>query len=227
VLAGRDHELSGRTAALAKYASALTAQPWSVTGELGAELAANGLDPGAIEAATGVVAVFNYLTRVADASGIEFDYESPLPQFKPERERRAVARPDRGSWPVVEPGFRTFSRFPALSQAWERWHEYVFESDKPLTRRERHVLALAAARECCDRWRADSLAEYEPANDTEAGLAGFAAKLSREPWRMRPSDLEELRGLGYPEPALLHAISVVALQNAESRVAMGRGLATG
>jgi uncharacterized peroxidase-related enzyme len=225
VLNGKDDQLPERGAALAGYAATLTAQPWTVTPELVAKLATHGLDAEEIEAATGVVAVFNYLTRVADASGIEWDYASPLPRFEPERGRRAVIRPDRESWPVVGAEFRRFPRLPALSQAWERWHEYVFSSDEPLSRRERGVLALAAARACCDRWRADSLAGHEPGDDAEARLAGFATKLSREPWRMQPSDLRELRALGHSEPALLHAIAVVALQNAESRVAMGRGLA--
>jgi hypothetical protein len=225
VLSGKHDQLPERGAALARYATVLTAEPWTVTRDLVEDMAAQGLDVGAIEAATGVVAVFNYLTRVADASGIEFDYASPLPEFQPERDRRAAARPGRESWPVLGAELRTFPRFPALSRAWRFWHEYVFDSDKPLTHRERRVLALAAARECCDRWRADSLVEYEPAGRTEARLAEFAGKLSCEPWRMSPSDLDVLRALGYPEPALLHAISVVALQNAESRVALGTGLA--
>lgn len=38
---------------------------------------------------------------------------------------------------------------------------------------------------------------------------------------MDATDLAGLRSAGYPEPALLHAISVVALQNAESRLAFG------
>lgn len=191
------------------------------------ELAAQGLDANQLETATAIVGVFNYLTRVADASGIEFDYTSPLPRFQPERERRASGRPGVQSWPVIGPEFRTFPRLPAFAQAWQRWHEYVFDSDEPLARRERMVLALAAARECCDRWRADELAAYEPADDRERLLAGFARRLSREPWRMRPADLESLRRAGYPEPALLHAIAVVALQNAESRVAMGRAASSG
>jgi hypothetical protein len=227
VLSGKHDQLTQRGGALARYAAMLTAEPWAATSELAEDMAAQGLDAVAIEAATGVVAVFNYLTRVADASGIEFDYASPLPEFQPARDRRAVARPDRESWPVAGREFRTFPRLPTLSRAWRLWHEYVFDSGEPLTRRERRVLALAAARECCDRWRADSLAEYEPADGTEARLAEFAGKLSSEPWRMSHSDLDALRALGYPEPALLHAISVVALQNAESRVALGRGLATG
>ena len=57
-------------------------------------------------------------------------------------------------------------------------------------------------------------------------LCVFAGKLSRQPWRMSPADLQALRNAGYPEPALLHAISVVALQNAESRLAMGYALSS-
>lgn len=181
----------------------------------------------ALESAIAVVAMFNYLTRVADASGIEFDYASPLPAFRPERDREPAPRPDRESWPVVTGEFRTLPHVPATSEAWQQWHEYVFDSDKPLNRRERRLLASAAAQETCDRARADELADHTPRDDREARLDSFARKLSRSPWRMNPSDLQGLRDAGYPEPALLHAISVVALQNAESRLAMGRALTAG
>jgi len=225
VLAGRDEHLSKRAAALARYAETITARPWSVTVELVGQLADQGLDEGQIEAATGVVVTFNYLTRVADASGIEFDYASPLPEFTPRRDRRAFDRPGRDAWPLVGPPYRSFSQAPMLAGVWDRWLEYVFDADAPLARRERRVLALAAARECCDRWEADRLAEFEPRDDRERRLAGFAVKLSREPWRMQPSDLDGLRALGHPEPAVLHVIAVVALQNAVSRLALARGLA--
>lgn len=224
MLKGEDDLLPVRSAALARFAAALTARPWSITPELGGELAAQGLGAEAVEAATGVVAMFNYLTRVADASGIEFDYASPLPVFQPERDREPVARPDRGSWPVVAAEFRTFRSFPAMNEAWRQWREYVFDSTEPLTHRERRVLARAAAQECCDRWRADELTEYSPRDDKESLLDAFARKLSRTPWQMSPADLQVLRDAGCPEPGLLHAISVAALQNAESRLAMGQAL---
>jgi len=227
VLTGADDRLPARAAAMAEFAAQLTARPWSVTAEHGVRLAAQGLGPAAIEAATGVVAMFNYLTRVADASGIDFDYESPLPAFRPEREREPAPRPDRDSWPVVGAELRTFPGFPAMAQAWREWREYVFDSDAALTGRERGLLAAAAAQETCDRVRADELAELSPRDDTEELLDSFARKLSRRPWAMGPADLQALRDAGYPEPALLRAISVVALQNAESRVAMGRGLTAG
>lgn len=171
--------------------------------------------------------MFNYLTRVADASGIEFDYASPLPAFRPQRDRDAAPRPDRASWPVVAEELRTLPSLAATSEAWRRWREYVFEVDEPLGRRERRLLAGAAARATCDRARADELAGHTPRDDGEALLVSFAGKLSRTPWRMGPADLQGLRDAGYPEPALLHAISVVALQNAESRLAMGRALTAG
>jgi uncharacterized protein YciW len=226
VLKGEDDLLPARAAALARYAALLTAQPWSITPELGDRLAAQGVAGEAVETATAVVAMFNYLTRVADASGIEFDYESPLPVFQPEHGQEAVPRPDRESWPFVAAEFRTLPGFPELNQAWQRWHDYVFGSDQPLSHRERGLLAAAAAQECCDRLRADELAEYAPRNDRESTVDEFARTLSRQPWRMRPDNLQALRDIGYSELALLHAISVVALQNAESRLAMGRALLT-
>jgi hypothetical protein len=86
-----------------------------------------------------------------------------------------------------------------MSEAWQRWRGYVFETDQPLTRRERQLLARAAADECCDRSRVDQLAGYVPESPAESWLEEFARKLTRQ-----------------------HAIAVVALQNAEWRLAMGR-----
>jgi hypothetical protein len=224
ILTGDNHLLPERGAALARFATDLTARPWSVSPDHTALLASHGVDGAALESAIGVVAMFNYLTRVADASGIELDYASPLPAFQPRRDREPAPRPDRGAWPVVADEFRTLPSYPATTEAWQRWHEYVFDSDEPLTRRERRLLASAAAQETCDRARADELADHTPRDEREALLDTFARKLSRTPWRMTPSDLRALRDAGHPEPALLHAISVVALQNAESRLAMGRAL---
>lgn len=227
VLAREDDRLPERSAALARFAVALTERPWSLSAEIGADLTAHGLDAATVQAATGTVAMFNYFTRVADASGIEFDYLSPLPRFQPERGREAVPRPDRDAWPVAE--HRSLSSFPSMVEPWQNWHDYLFEADEPLTRRERRLLAAAAAQECTDRWRADELAgelgDPTPADDRERLLDAFARKLSLTPWQMSEADLDGLRAAGFGEKALLHAISLTALQNAESRLALGRRLA--
>ncbi|OLF10664.1 hypothetical protein BLA60_15970 [Actinophytocola xinjiangensis] len=224
MLTRADESLSAREAVLARYAAALTAAPWSITPAFAEQFAAHGLDGDAVQAATGVVAMFNYLTRVADATGIDFDYASPLPVFQPDRDRDPTPRPARRHWPSVAGEDRTLPAFPDLGQAWQRWRTHVFDTDEPLTGRERRLLAAAAAQESCDRTRAEDLADTVPGDDRESLLDTFARRLSRQPWRMTPADLDGLRAAGYPEPALLHVISVVALQNAESRLAMGHAL---
>lgn len=224
VLSGAYVQLPPPAAALARFAVTLTAEPWLLTGAIADDLTGQGFGADAIETATGVVATFNYLTRVADASGIEFDYASPLPAFEPDKARTSPARPGRASWPVVPASQRRFTGSAALNEAWDRWRAYVFESAEPLSYRDRQLLARAAAEECCDGWRADQLHAYEPETAAESLLTGFARKLSREPWRMQPADLDTLRAAGYQETALLHVIAVVALQNADSRLALARGV---
>src|SRR5690348_13500384 len=101
VLEGEDDLLPVRSAVLAQFAALVTGRPWSITPDIGARLAAAGFGAEDVEAAAGVVAMFNYLTRVADASGIEFDYASELPEFQPERAQQPAPRPERDRWPVA------------------------------------------------------------------------------------------------------------------------------
>jgi hypothetical protein len=222
VLLGADDDLPPREAAFVRFAVKVTATPWALSAEDVDALREHGLDDGQIEAAIGVIGVFNYLTRVADASGIEFDYESPLPKFEIEHSRQPVPRPPRpDGWPMMDLGLLEFPRFPILEQAWKRWHEYVFASDEPLSPAQRALLARVAAEEACD---AQATASHQDGSGDET-LEPFARKLARAPWQMTPADLDTLRAAGLPETALLHAISVTALQSAESRVRMGRAAA--
>jgi alkylhydroperoxidase family enzyme len=226
VLLGADDDLPPREAALVRFATKLTATPWAVQRADVDTLRELGLDEAGVEAAIGVVAVFNYLTRVADASGIEFDYDSPLPKFEVHHARQPAPRPPRtDGWPVVGAELLEFPSSPILQQAWKRWRELVFASDEPLDRRQRALLARVAAEESCDAARAEELSDFEARDDAEDALAAFGRKLARAPWQMTPGDLDTLRAAGFPEVALLHAIAVTALQSAESRVRMARAAA--
>ena len=236
VLRGDEESLTPRARALMRLAVTLTAEPWALTADAVAEAARQGLDAGQVEAAVGVVSMFNYFTRVADATGIEFDYETPLPAFEPDRRQEPMAprpdpaapRPDPATGPDPaghgDDGARR-PRHQPLQAAWASWRAYVLETDDaqgPLTRRERRLLAAVAAEQTGDWAGAEALGGA--AGGTAGGdepLAGFARKLSREPWRMEPADLEKLRAAGYQETAVLHAISVVAHQNAHSRLVIG------
>jgi hypothetical protein len=168
-----------------------------------------------------VISMFNYFTRVADATGIEFDYLTPLPAFEPNLRQVTAPRPGRSVSSRPDEGPRPRPRHQQLRMAWESWRAYVMEADQPLSRRDRRLLACAAAEEAADWEGAEALSEVKSAEASDDLLDGFARKLSRQPWRMEAGDLERLRASGYSEAAVLHVISVVAHQNADSRLVAG------
>ena len=95
VLHGDDESLAPRARALARLAVTLTARPWALTQEAVDDVRRQGLDEDQIEAAIGVISMFNYFTRVADATGIDFDYPTALPAFEPDLGQVTAPRPDR------------------------------------------------------------------------------------------------------------------------------------
>jgi hypothetical protein len=184
-----------------------------------------GLDEEQVEAAVCVISMFNYFTRVADATGIEFDYLTPLPAFEPDLRQATVPRPGRSLSSHPPAGSRPRPAHQQLRAAWESWRAYVLEADEPLSRPERRLLACVAAEEAADWEGAEALGGLGSLEGGEEELAGFARKLSRQPWRMEAGDLGRLRAAGYSEEAVLHVISVVAHQNADSRLVAGLGAA--
>lgn len=200
----------------------LTARPWELTPGAVAGAGRHGLDEQQIEASITVISMFNYFTRVADATGIEFDYKTPLPAFEPDRHQAAAPRPRQPGSAAGSAGRgRQRPRHEPLLAAWESWRAYVMEADKPVSRGERRLLAIVAAQESGDWEGAGALGDPSSLTDGDSPLIRFARKLSRRPWSMEASDLAELRAAGYSEDALLHIVSVVAHQNADSRLHIG------
>jgi uncharacterized protein YciW len=226
VLQGEDESLAPHARTLARLAVTLTARPWALTREAVEDARRQGLDEEQIEAAIGVISMFNYFTRVADATGIEFDYPTALPAFEPDLGQVTAPRPDRPVSFSGPAGGRRRPRIGGLRAAWESWRAYVLEADQPISQRERRLLAAVAAEEAADWEGAEALNGVKPGTDGDDQLIGFARKLSRQPWRMGEGDLEQLRSLGYSEKAVLHMISVVAHQNADSRLVLGLGVTT-
>jgi hypothetical protein len=205
----------------------LTATPWALTREAVADAGRHGLDEEQVEAAIGVISMFNYFTRVADATGIEFDYPTPLPAFEPDLCQVTAPRPDRPASSSQHAGTRRRPRNERLQVAWESWRAYVLEAGEPIGGRERRLLARVAAEEATDWEGAEALGAGILAEEGDELLTGFARKLSRQPWAMTEADLKSLRSAGYQDQAALHIISVVAHQNADSRLALGLAAAAG
>ena len=163
----------------------------------------------------GLVAMFNYLTRVADGTGIEADYGTELPQFVYRGVTESAQRPEPAEWPPVDGSIELLSVLPDAAAAWDRWRDYVLESTAPISKATRQQLRAIAARNACDGAIAAS-------GETDAvALSNFADKLSRTPWLVDSSDVETLRSTGLDDPSILHVIAVVAYQSAESRLRIG------
>ncbi len=182
-----------------------------------------GLGDAAILHVLSLAAFFNYLNRVADAIDIEFDYESPLPRMKKDPARVPVTRPARADWPRPDrapPLALRLADRPFTSVPFYAWREYMLERDAPLSRRERRVLARAAATELCDARTVEHWPDAEPTNDRELALAEYAATLTSAPWQLTAAHLDRLRALHLDDEALLDVITVAAFQSTASRLAL-------
>jgi alkylhydroperoxidase family enzyme len=220
--------LTPRARAFVRLAATLTAEPWALTRQAVEDISRQGLDAEQVETAIGVISMFNYFTRVADATGIEFDYLTPLPAFEPDLRQVTALRPSRSVTSNRTVGrSRRQPRNRQLQSAWESWRAYVLEAEEPISRRERRLLASIAAEEATDWEGVETLNGLKFRKDGDDQLIGFARKLSRQPWQMDAGDLARLRAVGYSDTALLHVISVIAHQNADSRLAVGLSAADG
>src|SRR4051794_41197727 len=94
--------------------------------------------------------MFNYLTRVADGTGIEADYQSPLPEFVYRDGTGSVPRPGRQDWPPVDRSVELLSLLPDVAAAWNRWRDYLVDGPGPIAPATRHQLRSIAARAACD-----------------------------------------------------------------------------
>ncbi|HEU5270688.1 MAG TPA: hypothetical protein VFU36_12245 [Jatrophihabitans sp.] len=215
-------ELSPQDACLVEFAQSLTARPWTIRPADLRRLSAAGLSRESIVLAIGLVAMFNYFTRVADGTGIEADYGTELPGFVYRGVTESARRPEPAEWPAVDDSVELLALLTGVDATWRRWRDYVLDSPAPLPRTTRRELRLIAARNACDGAIALPDADAEtPARNLPAALSEFAEKLSRTPWLMAASDVEALRSTGMDDLSILHVISVVAYQSAESRLRIG------
>lgn len=202
----------------------MTDAPWTVTREDLDRLHTAGVsDEGIVQAVT-IGGIFNYVTRVADGVGLEFDYESALPRLQVDPSVEALPRPQVSEWPTLGASPElTLHHRPATEAAFARWRDYTFERDAPLARRDRAVLARAAAFGVCDAAGVSAFADGEPHSPREDALAAYATKLTLTPWRMTEADLGPLRAHGLDDAGVLDVVSLVALQNTLSRIRLALG----
>ncbi len=179
-----------------------------------------GISDEAIEQAILVTAFFNYFPRVADGTGIEFDYESPLPRISVDTTREALPRLPKTDWNLAVDGstLPSFPHAPHITSILVPWRDLHLERTAPLALNTRRFLAFVVAEELCDAAALGPWKDAQPANDIEKNLGSFARKLTRTPWAMNAGDIERLRAASLSDEAILAAITLVGYQNAISRM---------
>ncbi|HST48073.1 hypothetical protein [Jatrophihabitans sp.] len=210
-------DLPALDACLVDFARTLTGRPWAIGPADIGRLAAAGLPDETVTLVIGLVAMFNYLTRVADGTGVEADYGGELPRFVYRGRTEAVPRPGPQEWPPVDGPLELLALLPGVTAAWNRWRAYLLDGPSPLPEATRRRLRAIAARNACD----SSVEPPDPAEESGDPVARFAGKLSRTPWLMAQPDVDELRATGLDDLAVLHVIATVAYQSAESRLRIG------
>lgn len=179
-----------------------------------------GISEAAIEQAILVTAFFNYFPRVADGTGIEFDYESPLPRISVDTTREALPRIPPNDWNLTVDGstLPSFPHAPQIAAILAPWRLLHLERTAPLTLNTRRLLVCIVAEELCDAAALGPWKNAQPTNDIEKHVGSFARKLTRTPWAMNAGDIETLRAASLSDETILAAITLTAHQNAISRM---------
>jgi alkylhydroperoxidase family enzyme len=246
----RQAGLSPRDRTMLEFVDALSHAPW-VLNPAGLEgLERAGFREEEILHVVLGCAHFNYLNRMADGLGIRFEYESPLPAFRP---REAGPRPAPPP-PVLDPGgdgpedeagafYRVLAGNPEACALASKWRAFQFRPTPglPAVTRFRIALFVSSLDRCPPGYRSyrrslaqlgDDAAFGEALNrgQVPAGLPPgerllleHAARLTERPWTARKEHLDALRPEGLDDRGILQLTMLVSYLSFESRVALGLG----
>jgi alkylhydroperoxidase family enzyme len=169
-----------------------------------------------------IAAMFNHHTRVADATGVEGDYPSPLPRIAIDPEKEPQPLPEKPP-PAKRSGRFSLALRPRTAEMIARLGAHVRAPSEGLSARERALAGRAACLGSGDAERASRWDRTPAEGPRETAIAAYATKLTRTPWRMREADLAALRAHGFEDRGLLDLIAVVAVENLAARVRLALG----
>jgi alkylhydroperoxidase family enzyme len=160
---------------------------------------------------------FGYLNRVADAVGIELDYEVQERPAAADPSTEPMPRPDADERPGATAPAIPLSLRPGAQEAFDAWRAYAMERDSPLSRKQREVIAGVVA----DGTGDDSLgAPCVTVTKVDRALAKYADTIARAPWRLGADAMAPLRAAGLDDLAIWDAIFVASYQSFASRLAV-------
>ena len=209
-----------RLAAIAGLARLVTEAPWTLDGADRERAAAAGLDDATVLHVVILSSFFGYLNRVADAVGIELDYDVKVRPPPPDPDTPPWPAPEPAAWPEprVAPGLAVGDR-PGAAAALAGWRAHVLDRDQPLARGRRRLIAAASARAVGDA--AVATDGPAPSDELDRALIELTGTIARTPWRLGEAALAPVRAAGLADDAaVFDAISVAAFANCASRIAV-------
>jgi alkylhydroperoxidase family enzyme len=204
--------------AIAGLAGLVTEAPWTLrSGDL-TRAAAVGLDEAAVLQVVALSAFFGYLNRVADAVGVELDYEVAVPP-PPDPGTPPLPRPAPPDWPFPERAPLSLAARPETFAAAAAWREHALERDAPLSRSRRGLIARTVAQALGDL---DGVRQHvvTPRDGLDVAITTFADLLTRSPWRLGAGALEPLRAGGLDDDGIFDVIHTAAWATFSSRTAV-------
>lgn len=208
--------------AILGLARLLAEAPWTLQRDDLVRAREAGLGDDAVLHVILLAAIFGYLNRVADAVGIELDYDVVVQPPRADASWPALARPEPDAWPDPDaPRPLDLAQRPDAAAALATWRAYLMEREAPLTSAQRSLVARVVAERLGDAATARAMGDAVPQSALDHALERFADCMTLAPWRLGASALEPLRAAGLTDDAaLLDAIATTACATATSRVAV-------
>jgi alkylhydroperoxidase family enzyme len=212
-----DTDPAGRV--LAGLARLVTEAPWTLERADVERAHAVGLSDDAVVTVVALSAAFNYLNRMADAVGIDLDYDVVIHPPPAVPDTPAMARPGPSMWPDPDgPRLLELSRRPVTAEAVADLRAYVMEREAPLSIEQRQVIARAVAERVGDAATVRRLQHAGPRTELDRVLEQFADVATLAPWRLGAGTFEALRAASLPTPAIFDVMAVASFANLASRL---------
>lgn len=203
---------------IAGLAGLVTEAPWTLRATDLARAIAAGVDEETVLHVIALASFFGYLNRVADAVGIELDYDVALPP-PPDPETPPLPRPAPPDWPFPERAPLAIADRAETAAAIAAWREHVLGRDAPLSLARRGLIARTVAESLGDL---DGVRQnvVAPRDAVEVAIGAYAELLTRAPWRLGAEAIAPLRAGGLDDEALFDVIATASFATFTSRLAV-------
>jgi hypothetical protein len=206
----------------------ITEAPWQLTPADRAAAHEVGLADEALVHLVMLSASFGHLNRMADAVGIELDYQ--VAQLPPAAEPATLPYlyPATAEWPkpAVPPALTPALR-PQSAAALLAWREHSLTRAAPLLPRQRHLIARAVAARLGDAATLQALTGAAESTLDEALIAA-ADQVTLAPFALGAETVARLRSAGLASAeAVFDAIATASSSTAYSRIAVALAALSG